>query len=302
VVEGVEHWRGHAPAKVNLTLRILGARPDGYHELDTLMVLVDWVDDVEIDVLPGGERRIELDVNGDEAEGIPTERENLAWKAAALFMARTGWDHGVRIRLWKRIPSGAGLGGGSSDAGAVLRGMCAITGHSPTQSELQDWAAELGSDVPFFVSGSSAALCRGRGEIVESCENGLIGSPIVIVFPGFASSTQAAYKGYRKALSRSSPDSKIVVQSLESGRLNRVADQLGNDLAGSVMRKFPFLGLLREELERAGALGASLSGSGSALYGLFSDFAEATAVGDDLRGRLGPAARVHAGRIAGAGI
>jgi 4-diphosphocytidyl-2-C-methyl-D-erythritol kinase len=295
-------WRGHAPAKLNLTLRVFGQRPDGYHELETVMAAIDWVDDIELELIPGGRGEIRMELLGDVPEGLVSGPENLAWMAAQRFLEGTGWSGAIGIRLTKRIPAGAGLGGGSSDAGAVLRGLSAATGLELDRSVLLEMAQAIGSDVPFFITDNSAAVCRGRGELIEGCANGLEGMPVVVVYPGFGSSTRAAYAGFKKPLSPPAWNPTIFLDFLKKGSLRQVADYLTNDLAGPVTAKFPFLELVREALIEGGALGASMTGSGSAFFGLFADELVAEGVSRDLRGRLGPAARVHCGRFSDSGV
>jgi 4-diphosphocytidyl-2-C-methyl-D-erythritol kinase len=249
-------------AKINLYLHILGRRPDGYHELETLMALISIHDTLEIDLIPGGE--IEFTCS---YPALSDAKDNLATKAARLFLDEFKLTTGVRIHLDKKIPVGAGLGGGSSDAATVLRALNMLTKlHCPNE-KLIELAARLGSDVPFFVLAyGPTATCRGRGEIIEETRltDELQG---VLVHPGFGVSTPWAYKTYAQ-----NP------RLGESGRA--FADfTLRNDLEPPAFSKYPWLPTVKSWFQKQPeVLDSLMSGSGSSVFAL-------TKTADD-RGRL----------------
>jgi 4-diphosphocytidyl-2-C-methyl-D-erythritol kinase len=257
-------YRVLAPAKVNLTLRVLGRRPDGYHELSSLFVPLSLADRLE--VAPGG-RGIRVRVPGRPELETP---DNLCVRAAEAFAAETGIGGGVRIHLEKHIPMAAGLGGGSSDAAAVLRCLARAHGLRGGDPRLARAALRVGSDVPFFLRAVPAHV-RGRGEVLGPAP-ALPELHFLVVKPPFGVSAGEAYRtlailrgegtfppGRDRKLPPSFPDARAVARAL------------ANDLEAAVVRLHPELADLRRRLQRAGALGTLLSGSGSCIFGLFSD-------------------------------
>jgi 4-diphosphocytidyl-2-C-methyl-D-erythritol kinase len=238
-----------AAAKVNLWLEIKGKRPDGFHELETLMVPVSVYDRIRITAQDGFRFRC-------EAPGVPTDESNLAVRAVRVFCEALGVAPHVCVELWKGIPHGAGLGGGSSDAAAVLVGLNRLFKTGCSLETLSELGGRLGSDVPFFVW-DSAAICRGRGERVEPVEfRG--GLPLLLVKPPFGVPTPWAYG--RWAQSRELPGGNYRVQQFAWGRLV-------NDLERPVFEKYLFLATLKNWLlEQPGVAGALMSGSGSTMF------------------------------------
>ena len=247
-----------ANCKINLGLDILRRRADGYHDLATVMFPVaELCDEVEV-------RRTEGRGAEFRAEGIAVDcapEENICLKAFRLMQRSYGVD-GVSIRLVKRVPFGAGLGGGSSDGTAVLRALDALFDLRLPEEELIARAAELGSDTAFFVR-NTPQLCTGRGEVMEPFELHLEGLTLVVVKPPEGVSTREAYAGVHPRI----PELPL------AERLRRpVAEWQGrgtNDFEASVFAAHPAIGALKERLLQAGALYASMSGSGSAVFGLF---------------------------------
>jgi 4-diphosphocytidyl-2-C-methyl-D-erythritol kinase len=271
-----------APAKLNLFLRILGRRPDGYHLIDSSMVPISLYDRVNLTFVPGA--RLAVRCRGLQDE-VPVDGDNLAGRAALLFMRETGLVGDVSITIDKNIPMGAGLGGGSSDAAAVLRMMAYGTGKDVPLGQLAQWAVTLGADVPFFVHGTAARV-GGIGDCVEQVAP-LLSMPIVVAFPGSGVSTADVYRAYDDSLT-SSPD-------LSSGSVF-VSDQrslretLVNDLEVAAMSICPPVRSLKQRMHELGAVGALMTGSGSAVFGIWDDglAAEAavrTLVGDGLWAR-----------------
>ena len=256
-------WVEKAYAKVNLGLKILGKREDGFHDLISICQTVDLCDRLEF-----------FAASSDRMSCSARElacSDNLVLRALSLCRSRMGGDHQpVHVHLEKRIPVGAGLGGGSADAAAVLRAMAAITGVQTDVDTLATWGAALGSDVPFLVRGGTAVI-RGRGEIIEpvSCEQ----FEYVIAYPGVEIDTAWAYTQLRGF--KLTPISAYArfAGSLGGGRVDtdRLVELVDNDFQPIVERAKPIVADTREQLLDAGAAIASLTGSGSAVYGIFDD-------------------------------
>lgn len=261
-------------AKINLELEILRLRDDGFHELRTVLQTIDLADEVEL--LPG-EGGVSLSVEG--APELATDETNLAWRAAAGFLARWGRAReGVRVRLKKRVPLGGGLGGGSSNAATVLLGMAALFRRSPARAELESLAAELGSDVPFFLHGGSA-LGTGRGErIAPLADPAAAPLECWLALPPVAVSTAAVFAAHRRASgpgARRAPELRGVAPAWQ--------ELLGqNDLEPTCLALYPAVRDVYNRLSGSGAAAVRLSGSGSAIFALFADRAVGQAAGDCL--------------------
>jgi 4-diphosphocytidyl-2-C-methyl-D-erythritol kinase len=255
-----------APAKVNLTLRILGRRPDGYHDLESLVQKVSLYDRLTFSDADDGVIELTCD-----DPTLPTDSGNLVWRAADLLRERFAPPgRGVRIRLEKRIPHGAGLGGGSSDAATTLLGLNSLWDLKLSREVLSDLGARLGSDIPLFLHPSPSVM-TGRGEIVDPALL-WIKAVFVIVYPGISISTQWVYSNFR--LTKDTNNLSILaLQKAEGGELppDRWNGFLINDLEGSVLKEYPEVARCRDELLQWGAVGALMSGSGSAVFGLFED-------------------------------
>jgi 4-diphosphocytidyl-2-C-methyl-D-erythritol kinase len=265
--------RVRAPAKINLYLRIVGRRPDGYHLLDSLMAPVSLYDEIRIEVErregKAGGAEHELVVTCDDPT-IPTDETNLAYKAAALLCEEAGVQATVVLDLHKRIPAGAGLGGGSSDAAAVLKGMNALLSLGFTEARLGALAARLGADVPFFIPCRPARV-EGIGEVLTTVPP-LPSRWLVIVVQPFGVSTQWAYRRFDE-LPRPEISPPPRVLSID-GRWPP-AELLVNDLERAVLPAYPVIERIKDHLLHAGAQGALMSGSGSSVFGVFQNRAEA---------------------------
>ena len=241
-----------APAKINLSLRILGKRPDGFHELETLMAQIGLADAIEVS--HGMGHGITLTCNDPE---LSTGSENLCVKAAEAFRMATGLDHGIAITLLKRIPHGAGLGGGSSDAAAVLKGLNELFDYPLVEEELHQIASALGSDVPFFLHGG-AAVCRGRGEIPGEAR-ALPERTLLLIKPPFPVPTAWAYRHYAEL--KESGMSPLPQQRQRLGEIEIV-----NDLEPAVFHKHLLLPVMKEWLlEQSGVECGFMTGSGSTM-------------------------------------
>ena len=267
-----------AHAKINLDLRVLGPRPDGYHELRTVFQSIALHDVIEC-VPRDGAFAIEC-----TTAGVPLDASNLVWRAAdALWRALRKRPplSGVLIRLHKSIPLQAGLGGGSADAAAALIALARLWKAPVRPAQLTDVAATLGADVPFFLSGGTA-LGLGRGDEVYPLAD-LPRHWIVILVPGFGVSTADAYSWYDGERDVSRGGSAREAQHVPGPWPSRAA-QMINDLEAPIARHHPEIDQMRTALRRAGALAAAMSGSGSAVFGLFQKRADALVAVDRLSG------------------
>ena len=249
-----------APAKVNFFLKILAKEQSGYHQIETLYCAVDFCDEIE---LQRTERGVSVEVVG---PAVGPDEENLAYRAAKALLDARGAPTGVHVRLTKNIPVGAGLGGGSSDAGATLRALNVLLGEPFSADELLQIAGQLGADVPFFTCGAGAALGWGRGERLLPIPGARVW-PVLLALPSLHVSTAKAYE-YLSVPEFVTPTS-LALDTL--GQPETMAALAVNDFEASVFERHPELGKLREALHEAGALTARLSGSGAALFGLFDD-------------------------------
>ena len=262
---GEELHREIACAKINLGLKILRRRPDGYHDICTIMQSVDLAD--QLSFYPAPEDRLTC-----SEPTLSTGPDNLVLRAAALFKARlpVAPAPSFHIHLVKQIPVGAGLGGGSADAAATLRGLNRLCGDPLGREELSQLASQLGSDVPFLLWGGTA-LAQGRGEVlVPLAWEG--NSTYVLVYPEVAVSTAWAYSQVRPSLTPSSLYLTFI-SSLSGGRVAGKAlfSVLENDFQELVERANPIVAEMRSQLSLAGAQVCSMSGSGSTVYGIFDD-------------------------------
>ncbi|HEV8396952.1 MAG TPA: 4-(cytidine 5'-diphospho)-2-C-methyl-D-erythritol kinase [Vicinamibacterales bacterium] len=252
-----------AHAKINLDLRVLGTRPDGFHELRTVFQALALHDTVTCVPRPGP-----LAIECDTA-GVPLDGGNLVWKAADVLwraIRRLGPPRDVLIRLDKQIPLQAGLGGGSADAAATLLALVKLWRVPVRPSQLTDIAATLGADVPFFLSGGTA-LGLGRGDEVYPLAD-LPRHWIVLVIPGFGVSSADAYKWYDEERDLGRGPSAREPQHVPGPWPSRAA-QMINDLEAPIARHHPEIDQMKLALRRAGALAAAMSGSGSTVFGLF---------------------------------
>jgi len=259
-----------APAKINLTLRVLGKRADGFHEIETLIVPIGLADRLTI------REAKEWNFSCNDPS-VPGDDSNLVVRAARLFFAETGMKDAIEVRLIKAIPHGAGLGGGSSDAAAALRMLDDFYGTGLPRETLLRLAAELGSDVPVFVDGR-AAWCRGCGEIVETADFATQ-LPVLLLKPGFGVPTPWAYKQWKD--SRPLEGVRYEGQGFPWGRLE-------NDLERPVFEKYPVLAAMKEWLrEQPETAGALMSGSGSTMFAVLREAGLGETMSERARQRFG---------------
>jgi len=247
-----------APAKINLCLHVLGKRTDGFHDIDSLFFQVSLYDTLGFNA----SRNLSFRCEGEEA-GPPDE--NLVFRTARLLQEVSGSAHGAQIYLRKNIPSGAGLGGGSSDAAATLLGLNRLWNLGFDIPYLQELGSRLGSDVPFFLGGVAARV-TGRGEHVDSFSPGYQ-IPVLLVKPECRVSTRWAYEAL--SLTKGGGNYKLPCSGGRETGVESLLSGLSNDFEGPVFKQFPEIGELKSRLISAGAAGAVMSGSGSAVVGVF---------------------------------
>lgn len=266
-----------APAKLNLSLRVVGRRADGYHLIDSLVVPIALLDQVRLSVesFPVAEVSIRC-----RPGGAPEGPENLAVRAAALYLRRTGRTARVEIDLIKQVPAGAGLGGGSSDAAATLRLLNALSPDPVPAADLGAWALELGADVPFFLCGGAARM-RGIGEDIRPMPCPLEpGSRLVVAYPGSPLETGHVYAIYDDLLTMQAPVSRVPRLTVDRGPL---LEWLENDLEAAAFQTLPIVKVLKRQLCALGARGALMTGSGSAVFGVWDGAEQASAAARAMR-------------------
>ena len=244
-----------------MTLDIVGVRADGYHELAMIMQTIELADELELRKIPRGVR---LTVDG--GENIPSDERNLAWRAAFELQKFCGEDFGVAIELKKKIPSAAGLGGGSSDAAAVLRGMNRLYGLNLTEAELCEVGLRVGSDVPFCIVGGTC-LAKGRGEILTKLAP-MKKFSVVLAKPHGEISTAWAYKTYDTQPEQIHPPIAKIISQLEREDYDAAFKNFSNVLEGVALKKIPAIADCKKKLLAAGAKVALMSGSGATVFAL----------------------------------
>jgi 4-diphosphocytidyl-2-C-methyl-D-erythritol kinase len=265
-----------APAKLNLHLAVLGRRPDRYHELETVMVSIGLYDSLTFEPSDTG---VELTCQG--LPGLAADPSNLILRTARLICSEHGVDRGASIRLTKRIPMQAGLGGGSSDAAAAIVGLNQLWNLRLPSSELHRLAAMLGSDVNFFLDSVPLAVCRGRGELVE--QRPLKGPMwFVVAKPSVGLSTAAVFRELNlTTCGRTSSDA--LLEACERGDTGRVGSLVANDLESPSRELSRELGTVLDQLSALSLRGPRMTGSGSACYGIAANRLHADAAARRLR-------------------
>ena len=259
-------------AKLNLTLDVLGKRPDGYHDLKSVMQTVSIRDDVEIDIGTGKPWTLECSM-----EGIPTDERNLAWKAAEVYCEQIGKNpDGISIRITKRIPSGAGMGGGSADAAAVLRALNRHYGEPLSILALAELGARIGSDVPFCTLGGTA-MVEGRGERLRRLPD-MPDCVFVVCKPEFSVSTAVLYQKIDQVAIPKRPDHQAMETALLSGDLSRVAENIWNVFDPVVTAEHLELNYIKSIFNTYGSLNQQMTGSGSACFAILDSFEYAAVV------------------------
>lgn len=259
-------------AKVNLTLDVLDKRPDGYHDIKSIMQTISIRDDVEIDLNTGKPWKLVCNM-----EGVPTDSRNLAWKAAEVFLEATGRTvDGVAIRINKRIPTEAGLGGGSADAAAVLRALNQHYGNPLSILALAELGNKIGSDVPFCTL-CGTAMVEGRGERLRKLPD-LPDCFFVVCKPDFSSSTPALYRKLDETAIAKHPDHQAMESALLAGDLGKIAENIWNVFDPVVTQEHLELNYIKSIFNSYGAVAYQMTGSGSAVFAIVESFEYAAVI------------------------
>jgi 4-diphosphocytidyl-2-C-methyl-D-erythritol kinase len=273
-----------SPCKVNLLLNILGQRPDGFHELETVMQPVKLCDRLAFE-RGGG---VVLSCND---ATLPVDARNLVHRAATAFLQAAKISDGVRMHLEKRIPLAAGLGGGSGNAATTLLALNELFGQPLPAAKLEELAATLGSDVPFFLQ-NKPALATGRGEKIQALDDfpALRGKAFLLIHPGFGISTPWAYQNlarFPEALKGRPGRAQKLVARLQSGAGGIAGADFCNSLEAPALEKHPVLALFQEFLRANGALAALMSGSGSTTFAIADNPTAAESLGEKFKSKFG---------------
>ncbi len=274
-----------SPCKVNLLLNILGKRPDGFHEVENIMHPINVFDDLSFERDGSG---IQLSCSD---PALPTNSQNLVYRAAALFLEAAGITDGVRIHLEKRIPMAAGLGAGSGDAATTLLVLNQLFDGPLSEEQLLKIAGPLGSDIPFFLQ-KGPALGTGRGEIISPLApfSTLRGTSILLVHPGFGISTPWAYQqlaNFPQALHGTPGRAQKLISLIQTSTLEAAAKEFYNSLEAPALHKYPLLALFQEFFREQGALATLMSGSGSASFALTGSQKAAEALLEKFKAKFG---------------
>lgn len=295
-----------APAKLNLSLRVLGKRPDGYHEIETLFERIDLADGLIVEEDPQALRLTCTEPT------LSCGEDNLILRAARLLRQAAGSSRGARIHLVKRIPIASGLGGGSSDAAAALTGLNRLWKLGLRTEQLSALGAQVGSDVPFFFEEAPFAIGRGRGERCEPLETATRLSHVLVI-PDVRLSTREVYEGARFGPVASAPNDfarragglgltaprtsiTMIAHAIRNGSLSELATGIWNDLEPEAIRRCPVIQTIQEALRLGGALAVRVSGSGPSVHGLYADHRLALQAGEECRARFPQAWRVEVAR------
>ncbi len=254
-----------AHAKINLSLDITGNRPDGYHLLRMVMQTLELSDTVTIE-----RKDPECGIRTRTGGNVPDDRDNLAYRAAALLKEETGFSEGLCISIEKRIPVSAGLAGGSSDCAAVLRGVNKLLDLGIPEEKLEALGLKLGADVPYCIKGGTA-LAEGTGEILTPIVPPLSGCPVLLIKPKQGVSTKEAYQAYDREETDDHPDTDAVVSAVKNRDIDGLGRLLNNVLEGPAFRMVPVIKEIKDFLKESGVKGALMSGSGSTVFALDTD-------------------------------
>ena len=269
--------RVFCPAKINLTLKVVDKREDGYHDLETIMQSINIQDVLNLTLLPRG-----LEVKSNHPQ-VPLGADNLVYKAASLLRERYAPTAGASVYIEKNIPLAAGLAGGSADAAGVIRGLNHLWNLGLSRDEMAVAASEIGSDVVFCLQGGTA-LARGRGELVSPLP-GLKDRWMVVVKPPFEISTASVYRAYRLDKPGEGPLTQEMIEAIGSSDLVKIAENLFNDLEKVTIAWYPEIEGIKQEMRASGALGALMSGSGPTVFGLVESREQALSIAGRFAGR-----------------
>jgi 4-diphosphocytidyl-2-C-methyl-D-erythritol kinase len=274
-----------SPCKVNLLLNILGRRPDGFHELETVLHPVNLCDRL---TFARGGTGIEFSCSEPD---LPVDAQNLVHRAATVFLQAANIGEGVKIHLEKKIPLAAGLGGGSSNAAITLLALNELFDRPVAPAKLNDLAALLGSDVPFFLQ-DKPALATGRGEKIQPLDPfpTLRDKALLLIHPGFGIATPWTYQNlarFPEALNGRAGRAQDLISKLQADNLRTAAGEFYNSLEAPVLEKYPLLALFQEFLRKHGALAVLMSGSGSTTFAIVENVSAAEALTEKFKSKFG---------------
>lgn len=263
----MDKYSTKAYAKINLGLDVLGRLPNGYHEVRMVMQTVGIYDELSFEKADAG-----IVITTDSGE-LPTNEDNLIYKAAKLLFQKYSIDEGVRINLKKNIPIAAGMAGGSTDAASTLKGINELFGLGCTEDELKEIGVKIGADVPYCVMGGTA-LAEGIGEKLTALER----APqcvLLVAKPGINVSTKYVYEHLDALDSYEHPDIDGMVRAISEGNLDGMVSRLGNVLEAVTIPAHPIINDIKKVMLDSGAMGSMMSGSGPTVFGIYNDRAEA---------------------------
>ncbi len=267
-------------AKINLYLKVLKKRSDGYHDIETIYQAITLKDNIAIRLIKGN-NDIEIYSNSRQ---IPTDATNLAYQAVLVLLERLNIKCGVRIDIDKNIPVSAGLGGGSSNAASCILGLNKLLRLKLNKKEMLDLALSVGSDVPFFVSSYSSAVGRGRGQILKRLRN-IPKFWFILICPERKISSQEVYDSFKLNLTKKKPDVRICIRALKRGNLTEVAEAIYNDLESVVEDKVRQIHEIKSVLKDEGIKAILTSGSGPCVFGILQSREEAMQIKERIRKR-----------------
>ncbi|MBN2096985.1 MAG: 4-(cytidine 5'-diphospho)-2-C-methyl-D-erythritol kinase [Candidatus Omnitrophica bacterium] len=268
-----------APAKVNLYLQVLKRRPDGFHDIETIFEKIDLCDTITLKKLntPG----IELFCSA----GLAQDNRNLAYQAAQAIFQNTGCEQGVELRITKRIPVAAGLGGGSSDAASVLLGLNRLFSFGLSKKQLAKLAEQLGADVPFFIFPGARAIGRGKGEDLTTLRLNKKYWYILVIPRPIKVSTRKMYQSLRIALTKRASRAKIVLQALKKSDLTSLNKNSYNSFESVLVKKYRQILVIKKALQSSGCAATLVSGSGPCVFGVTQTRKEAAEISKSLRAK-----------------
>lgn len=269
-----------APAKINLYLKVLSKRPDGFHNIETVFEKIDLCDEIALRRRKKQGIRISC-----RPQVVRQNSKNLAFQAAQALLAEVGSRQGVQISITKRIPEASGLGGGSSDAASVLLGLNRLLGLGASRRQLLKLAERLGADVPFFFSAGFRALGRGKGEVLTPIKAKRKNWYILVVPKALKVSTRRMYQDPRIVLTKHHVGVKIVLRALENGDLSALDKDSYNSFEWILQKKYKQISRIKKALKSSGACAALISGSGPCVFGIAQTRKEAMEIKDNLSGR-----------------
>lgn len=266
-----------AYAKINISLDVTARRPDGYHDMLMVMQTVSLCDDIDISLTENQPSRAECNLHF-----VPTDERNLAVRAANAFFEAAGIENkGAVIKMFKRIPVGAGMAGGSSDAAAVLRGLNRLCGHPFDKDGLCALAEKIGSDVPYCICGGTM-LAKGRGEILSPLPP-ISDCHFVICKPDFSTSTPELFRKLDSIRLKCHPDTEGIIEALEKGDITKLARRMYNVFEDVPDRRHSTVSEIKSTMLDCGALGSVMTGTGSAVFGIFPDETSAARACEELK-------------------